>query len=74
MNYFTAILYFAMGAGAAFITYMSTDDAVKYFDPAMRFKMIMWVGAALAGINNVKAFLSIPKKNGNGNGSTPTTP
>lgn len=65
MNWFTSILYFSMGAAAAFITYMSTDDAVKYFDPGTRFKMIMYVGCILAGINNVKAFLSIPRsKNG----------
>lgn len=61
MRWFTATLYFSMGAAAALITYLSTDDAVKYFDPALRFKLIMYLGAALAGINNVKAFMSMPR-------------
>lgn len=71
MNYVNGGIYFTLGLLGPLQTYLSTDDAVKYIDPTIRFWMIAAIGSAIGGFGAVKAYLSMrAPKNGNGNGHT----
>lgn len=69
MNWINGAIFFLIGLLGSLMPYLSTDDAVKYIDPTVRFWIMAGCGALLGGFGSVKAYLSIPK-----NGKPPIVP
>jgi hypothetical protein len=52
-------LYFGNAVGAAFLTYISSEEAYKYINPLVLFWLKAGVGSMMAGFNGIKAYRSM---------------
>lgn len=53
------LLYLVTAFGTAFLTYISSEEAYKYCNPAHLFWLKVLIGSSISGANGVKAFRSM---------------